>query len=116
MTREEKLQAFTMRLDGYTCREIGEKMGYTSQNISDSLLRVLRTRRRRNRCIYPAISAWMNEQVLTDATLAGRIGYAPKTVTFFLRGYNPPSREFRRIMEKQTGLSGDVLFQVDVDG
>ena len=33
MTREEKIDAFTMRLDGYTLQEIGDKYGLTKERI-----------------------------------------------------------------------------------
>ena len=33
MTKEEKIDAFTMRLDGYTLQEIGDKYGLTRERI-----------------------------------------------------------------------------------
>lgn len=111
MTREEKITAFTMRLDGYTCREIGERMGCTGENVSDSLRRVLNRRRPFARCIYPEITRWMRESGTTAVRLAEAVHYSPDTVYAYLGGYSRPSEAFEECLEQVTGIGKEILFQ-----
>lgn len=81
MTNEEMLDIVKMRLDGYTCAQIGEKYGMTGTGI----LRVLRSISSRNphgrragqarmydQIIYPNISARMKERGWSMNTLADK--------------------------------------------
>lgn len=40
LTREQKIEAFTMRIDGYTYDEIGAKLGMSKQNVHKWMLSV----------------------------------------------------------------------------
>lgn len=116
MTREEKIAAFTMRLDGYTCREIGERMGYTGQDISGCLLRVL-SGRKSARCIYPELSRWMREHGFNMVRLAEEMNYAPATLYSYLGGYKTLSPAFLETMERVTGLSREAFsFPTELSG
>ena len=58
MTREDKIKAYTMRLDGYTFQDIADKFGVSKQyihslfggRVSETLV---------NGCRYPNITGWM---------------------------------------------------------
>ena len=60
MTKEEKIDAFTMRLNGYTLQEIGDKYGLTRERIRQMFASITtESRISRKNYIYPNISDWM---------------------------------------------------------
>lgn len=63
MTREEKIEAFTMRLDGETYQEIADKFGVTRQYIHQMLGGDRRSKVALNDrgFIYPNLMKWMIE-------------------------------------------------------
>ena len=63
MTKEDKIKAFEMRMDGMTFQEIGDHFGVTQQCI-EACFKPERKRKPINRnfkCIYPGLKKWMLE-------------------------------------------------------
>lgn len=63
MTKEDKIKAFEMRLNGMTFQEIGDHFGVTRQYI-ESCFKPERKRKPINKnfkCIYPGLKKWMVE-------------------------------------------------------
>lgn len=81
MTKEEKIQAYAMRLDGCTYQEIANKFGVTKQCIQqnigvigatrDNECRVLRLSKN---CIYDGLAKFIKENEVNSAVLADVIG------------------------------------------
>ena len=61
MTKQERLKAFEMRLDGCNWSQIARAVGYSSTTVHQDLLGCVMTRPRLVNCAYPAI-----RQIITD--------------------------------------------------
>lgn len=61
MTKQERLKAFEMRLDGSNWSEIGRAIGYSSTAVRQDLLGCVMTRPRQVACAYPAIRRIITE-------------------------------------------------------
>lgn len=75
MTREQKLEAYGMRLDGCTYQEIADKFGVTKQCIQQSLFPSTDRRNKRHNseiCIYAGLAQFIDENNVTQRKL-GRV-------------------------------------------
>ena len=111
MTREEKINAFTMRLDGYTLQEIGDKYGVTRERIRQMFAAVTtESEISRKNHIYPNISDWMIDNNVKQSDLSKKLGCAQVTISSYLTGKNPPSFAFINLMLELTKMPYDVAF------
>ena len=60
MTREQKIEAFSLRLDGWTYKRLAEKYGTTPAKI-ETILRQPRKCAASRSCIYPRVAEAMQE-------------------------------------------------------
>lgn len=81
MTKEQKLQAYAMRLDGCTYQEIANKFGVTRQCIQQNIGAVGVTRDNRHQvlrlsenCIYTGLAKFIKENEVSSVVLADVIG------------------------------------------
>lgn len=86
MTREEKINAFTMRLDGHTYQEIGDKYGLSKERIHQILTWSISGRRKGEKHIYRNIDAWMREGRISQRQIADAIGASPSAVSAVFSG------------------------------
>lgn len=72
MTREQKLEAYGMHLDGCTYQEIADKFGVTKQYIQQSLPSASRRSKKYNSkiCIYAGLAQFIDEHNVTQRKLA----------------------------------------------
>ena len=63
MNREDKIEVFKMRLDGFTYQEIAEKYGVSKQYINQMLQNVISEKRNKalNKIVYPNIANWLKD-------------------------------------------------------
>ena len=86
------LKMVEMRLDGLTLQEIAEAVGVTRQNVWERLERVqtgLLERKRRGKrpnCVYPEITAWMQETECIVGDLARQCGVEHHVMSNILSG------------------------------
>lgn len=78
MTKEQKLQAYAMRLDGCTYQEIANKFGVTRQCIQQNI-GVTRDNRHQvlqlsENCIYTGLAKFIKENEVSSVVLADVIG------------------------------------------
>lgn len=63
MTKEEKIRAFSMRLDGMTLQEIGNELGVSKQTISNIFFAVntgkSHAEKLANSCVFPALATFI---------------------------------------------------------
>lgn len=111
MTRQEKIIAFTMRIDGASYQQIGDKLGYSKQCVSDTLKRSIKEHDIRMRCVYPAVGQWMNRNRMNGSKIAEKLCYNHSTVYQYLNGCTEPSKFFREALAKLTGISEEILFR-----
>lgn len=113
MTREDKIDAFAMYLDGATMEEIGSHYGVSKQWISHMLANPNGRggqRGRRLLIIYPRLAQWMQEKHLSAKALSKRIGVPYNSVLRYLNGKSSPSVDFIRAVLRETGLPFEEAF------
>ena len=114
MTKEEKIDAFTMRLDGYTLQEIGDKYGLTRERIRQMFASITTksgiSRKSYKNYIYPNISDWMIDNNVKQSDLSKKLGCAQVTISSYLTGKKPPSFAFINLMLELTKMPYEVVF------
>lgn len=76
MTKEQKLEAYAMRLDGCTYQEIADKFGVTKQCVQQAIPAEPRCNRRNKssllskRCIYEGLAKFIEENRISSAMIA----------------------------------------------
>lgn len=69
MTREEKIKAFEMRMDGATLQQIGNEFGVTREYIRQVLTCNPR-KPKEFRCIFPGLKEWMTKNEMSCVKFA----------------------------------------------
>ena len=111
MTKEEKIDAFTMRLNGYTLQEIGDKYGLTRERIRQMFAAVTtESRISRKNYIYPNISDWMIDNNVSQYDLCKKLGCTQTTISSYLTGRKHPSFAFINLMLELTKMPYEVAF------
>ena len=111
MTREEKIDAFTMRLDGYTLQEIGDKYGVTRERIRQMFAQVTtESGISRKNYIYPNIADWMIENDVAQWLFCKELGCGQATISGYLTGRISPSFEFINKVLEITKMPYEVAF------
>jgi len=81
MTKEQKIEAYSMRLDGQTFQTIANKFGVSKQYIQQILPREnQRLNMAIDSCIYPNISAWMRENNCGYSAIAKSVGVKTESI------------------------------------
>ena len=102
MNREDKIEVFKMRLDGFTYQEIAEKFGVSRQYINQMLQNVISERRNKtlNKIVYPNIANWLKDNECSISEFAIRVGIKRSTLDRKLYGRNKfNSDEIKRILD-----------------
>ena len=111
MTREEKIDAFTMRLDGYTLQEIGDKYGLTRERIRQMFASITtESGISRKNYIYPNISDWMIGNNVSQGDLCKKLGCAQTTISSYLIGKREPTFSFINLILELTKMPYEVAF------
>ena len=115
MTKEQKLEAFRLKLEGCSYDLIAMRLGMTRQNVQQGLVSTLTgTRRKKYRTriksIYPAISDWCYAHEITATDLALMLDMNYQSILRSLHG-----RRKWRILEVArltdlTGMSSEQAF------
>lgn len=113
MTKDQVKDMFSMRLDGFTLTEIGEKYGITKERVRQILSY---TATGKNRCImknyvYPNIENWMYDKEITQEDIAKECGCSQNNVSCILIGKHKPSFEFISAVIKMSGMTFQEAFQ-----
>lgn len=117
MTREEKIEAFAMRLDGETYQEIADKFGVTRQYIHQMLGGDRRSKVALNDrgFIYPNLMKWMIENGVPIYELYKKMGYKSSDCSKIYQRLRGESRftisDIRKILEI-TKLSFEECFEI----
>lgn len=117
MTREDKIRAFVMRLDGMTYEEIGNMFGVTGDNVRKSLAEYARQRKGGFACIFPGIEKWMKEHKYTVSRLGRELNIAPSR-TWLANKLNGRTKfsmpEIKKILAF-TGMTFEEAFGEEVE-
>ena len=102
MNRDDKIEVFKMRLDGFSYQEIAEKFGVSKQYINQMLQNVISERRNKavNKIVYPNIANWLKGNDCSISEFAIRVGMKRPTLDSKLYGRNKfNSDEIKRILD-----------------
>lgn len=113
MTREQKIEIFTMRMDGATYQEIGDKFGVTRQCV-EQILHIQDRRRSKisTLCVYSGLSKFIDDKCLLYKQIANMVGLKSiSAVREKIKGTRPFNiNEIERILEK-TGMTFEECFK-----
>ena len=114
MNREDKIEVFKMRLDGFTYQEIAEKYGVSRQYINQMLQNVISEKRNKalNKIVYPNIANWLKDNERSISEFAIRVGIKRSALYNKLYGRNKfNSDEIKRILDV-TGMKFEECFKM----
>ena len=111
MTKEEKIDMFSMRLNGCTLQQVAGKYGITRERVRQILFAYTAPRKEKVYA-YPNISNWMVENGVTLSQLADNCKLSYSTVRGYLNGVREPNFIFVQYILKETGMPFDVAFQI----
>lgn len=113
MTRDQKIEAFAMRIDGFTFREIAAKMGVSFQYVQACLQRSIsfesQKARLSARIVYPNILKYMRDHKMNLSSFADAVGLTHGSVSRILEGGNLSRTSIDKIL-KATGMTYEEAF------
>jgi DNA-binding helix-turn-helix protein len=112
MTREEKIDMFCMRMDGYTLQEIGDKYGVTREYVRQ-VLDVGKRKDKFSKIVYPKLKQYMIERKLSIRKLSILIDIQSATATRLLYGESSPTMSTVNKILKLTGLTYEEAFYLE---
>lgn len=112
MTRSERMQAFSMRLDGDSWERIGSAIGYAGDTVRRDLHNCMLAPST-FRCAYPALRKYITEHHAGSVREFARdCGISLSTMYRALRGDEEPSPFTTRVIAETTGLDiGHAFFR-----
>lgn len=111
MTNDERIKAFTMRLDGKTWEEIGDVLHYAPCTARADIVRCINAAPRKIRCCYPAIRRVIIDQYGSIRNFSAVCGFHSNTIRLVLSGRCRPSRRVADAILAATGLSYEEAFR-----
>ena len=116
MTREQKIEAYQMLLDGYTLQAIGEKFGISRQRVLQLFsVKHIRTDAAIESCAYPNIAKWMDENGYGYTGIAKLCNAPYASVFSALKECKDCKKSFIDKILKLTGMTYEVAFQTNQD-
>lgn len=113
MTREDKIKAFAMRLDGHMFQEIADEFGVSRQYIQQMLSDEAGGHKKVAQCIFPGIERWMRENNCTAYMLNKKMGlWLGRTSNFYMRlnGKIQFTLDEIKVLLDVTGMTFDEAF------
>ena len=113
MTKEERLKAFQMRLDGETWADIGKTLGYAHNTVQQDLKMVVCGEPWNVNCVYPSIK----KIIIRDyggsiAAFSRACGISNTSLYYTLTGRGKPSYRTALAIMATTGLTYTEAFGV----
>lgn len=111
MTKEQKIEAYSMRLDGATLREIADKFGVSFQYIQHLFPGARKDNKRRSSSIvYPNIIDFINENDISLLEFPEKCGVSYNGMMSFLLGKNNGSKKTIDKILEATGMKYEEAF------
>lgn len=113
MTKDQVKDMFSMRIDGYTLKEIGEKYGISRERVRQLLSNAAGGRNRiiRKNYVYSNIENWMYENDINQEDIAKECGCCQNNVSAILTGKYKPSFDFVSAVLRMSGMTFEEAFQ-----
>ena len=115
MTKEERLEAFRLRMEGKTYEEIGAKLHYSARNVQKDLQSVVEKTAVNPNIIYPKLEEIIRTQCGGSINAFARALQVSRTDLrqFLIHGAAPSERLLERI-EAVTRLTREEALQDDL--
>lgn len=111
MTKEQKIEAYSMRLDGVPIRKIAEKYGVSYQYIQQLLPGKRKDYREKYKsCIYPNIVKFLHENSMSLKKLSDLCNLSYVGLQEFLMGKHKGSKKTVDKILKATGMTYEEAF------
>ena len=111
MTKEQKIEAYTMSLDGCTLQEVGDKFGVSKQRISQMFPQAnKKVDAAAENCVYPNISKWMVEHKAGFAVVARGCNSTTPTVRYALSSGGSIRKDLIDALLRFTGMTYEEAF------
>lgn len=113
MTKEQKIEAYAMRLDGVSLQEIADKFCVSKQYIHQTLpAERLRSRRRHylRKAAYPNLEAWMFKRGISNKDFSTMINVSIATVARLVSGKQGISKSTIDKILAVTGMTYEEAF------
>lgn len=114
MTREQKIEAFSLRLDGWTYRRLAERYGTTPAKIETALRQPKKCAASKS-CAYPRIAREMRENGWGYADVARMAGITPWRMYNALTGVTLLTPEIVDAVKRVFGLDYLEAFDMDAE-
>ena len=113
MTKDQVKDMFSMRLEGFTLLEIGEKYGISKERVRQLLSDAAGGRNRviRKNYVFPNIENWMYEKDIMQDEIAKECGRSQNNVSSILIGKYKPSFDFISAVLRMSGMTFEEAFQ-----
>ena len=113
MTKDQVKDMFSMRLEGFTLLEIGEKYGISKERVRQLLSDAAGGRNRviRKNYVFPNIENWMYEKDIMQDEIAKECGCSQNNVSSILIGKYKPSFDFISAVLRMSGMTFEEAFQ-----
>lgn len=116
MTKEELIDACSMRINGHTLQEIADKYHMSKQGMQQSLIHAMRSRPR-DKYVFPRIAHWMSSSGETQHSISQKTGINQTTISTYLSGKSSPSMRFISEILKISGMTfEEAFFKEEDDG
>lgn len=112
MTKEEKMEMFSMRLEGYSLQRIGDRYGISRERVRQILSRATSPQTpKKGQCIYPNFRSWLEEQGISINGFSKMIGKEkPTRLYHVLSGRVFPKKNEIDEMLEATGMTYEEFF------
>lgn len=113
MTRQERLEAFTRRIDGATWEEIGAALGYAPTTVWKDLHNCITTMPRRPNIRYPGLRRYVEEECGGSVRQLARRCGVKEAVLYYSLSEGVPNRDTVQAILSATGRPYEELFDHD---
>lgn len=115
MTRDERIKAFTMRVDGYNWQQIAREVGYSDTTIKRDLEACVRVPPRPPAVIYPVVRKYIVDYyggVVKSFIMDLNDGISYSQAYQMLSGRVRATRDFRDCVAKHMGMTVEDAFKI----
>ena len=114
MTREERIKAFTMRIDGHNWQEIAREIGYADSTIKNDLSACIRIPPRPPSVIYPVVRKYIVDYYggVVKSFIMDLGGISYTQAYQMLSGRIAATRPFRESVAKRMGTTVEAAFRI----
>ena len=111
MTKQERLRAFAMRLDGCSWSQLAQAVGYSSTTVHQDLLGCVMTRPRLVNGVYPVIRRIITDQYGGSVSaFAAALGMTQGAMYYTLSGKHEVSQKRKETISAAIGLPPETAF------